>query len=375
MARAQSQRSKEKRVEMENTDLRKLGFDGWFEERREALQAPGWQVARVAVVDRSTCVVMNAVGEVPAELAGKFMFNAGAAEDYPCVGDWVVGQYYDSGSQAIVHALFPRKSVRQRKTAGKKIEYQLIASNIDVAFIVQSCDHDFSVRRLDRYLAVVNEGGIKPVILLSKSDLVDAGTLAQRIADIEQAGITCSVLPFSNETGAGLDAVRAELEESRTYCLLGSSGVGKTTLFNALLGREAYGTAAVREKDGKGRHTTTRRQLTQLDNGAMMIDTPGMRELGMIGAGGGIEESFSDVTGLSVRCRFPDCTHQGEDGCAILAAIAKGELSEARFQSYVKLMKESEYHEMSYVEKRRKGKDLSRHIRSVMKHKKKRRDR
>jgi len=360
---------------MQDTDLKKLGFDGWFEEKREALQSPEWRVARVTAVDRSTCVVINEHGEVPAELAGKFMFTAGSSVDYPCVGDWVFVQYYDSGTHAIVHALFPRKSVLQRKTAGKKIEYQLIASNIDVAFIVQSCDHDFSVRRLDRYLAVVNKGGIKPVILLSKSDLIGADDLERKISEIEQAGITCAVLPFSNKTGVGLDTVRRHLAEGKTYCLLGSSGVGKTTLFNDLLGREAYETSAVREKDSKGRHTTTRRQLTVLENGAMMIDNPGMRELGMIGAGSGIDESFSDVSELSRGCRFPDCTHEGEAGCAILAAIDAGELSEARYQSYVKLMKESEYHDMSYVDKRRKGKDLSRHIKSVMRHTKKRRDR
>ena len=362
-------------MSMQNTHLRKLGFDEWFEEKREALQSPDWRVARVTAVDRATCTVMSEIGEAPAELAGKFLFSAGSSVDYPCVGDWGFVQYYDSGTHAIVHALFPRKTVLQRKTAGKKIEYQLIGANIDTAFIVQDCDHDFSVPRLERYLAVVNEGGITPVILLSKSDLVDADTVALRVSEIEEAGITCGVFPFSNETGDGLDPIRRQLEEGKTYCLLGSSGVGKTTLFNALLGHEAYETAAIREKDGKGRHTTTRRQLTLLENGGMMIDTPGMRELGMIGAGDGIDESFSDVTELSQRCRFPDCTHQGEDGCAILTAIDEGELSEARYQSYVRLKKESEYHEMSYVEKRRKGKDLSRHIRSVMKHHKKRRDR
>jgi ribosome biogenesis GTPase len=360
---------------MRETDLKKLGFDEWFEEEQEALQAPDWRVARVTAVDRSTCVVMNEHGEVPAELAGKFMFTADSTIDYPCVGDWVFAQYYDSGTHAIIHALFPRKSILQRKTAGKKVEYQLIASNIDVAFIVQACDHDFSVRRLDRYLAVVNEGGIQPLILLSKSDLIGSDELERRLSEIEQAGVTCGVLPFSNKTGIGLDQVRQKLEEGKTYCLLGSSGVGKTTLFNDLLGREAYGTAAVREKDGKGRHTTTRRQLTVLENGAMLIDNPGMRELGMIGAGDGIDESFSDVTELARRCRFPDCTHEAEDGCAIRAAIDAGDLSEARYQSYVKLTKESEYHEMSYADKRRKGKDLSRHIKSVMKHSKKRRDR
>jgi ribosome biogenesis GTPase len=344
---------------MQNLDLKKLGFDGWFQDRQEELCKPECCVARVTAVDRSSYLVRNEHGEVPAELAGKFVFTAESTVEYPCVGDWALVQYHDSGAHAVIHALFPRKSTLQRKAAGKKIEYQLIASNIDVAFIVQSCDHDFNVRRMERYLAVVNEGGIEPLILLSKSDLISPDDLEQKISEIERVDITCRIIAFSNKTRFGVHQIRQELEEGRTYCLLGSSGVGKTTLLNHLLGREAYGTGAVRESDGKGRHTTTRRQLIVLDSGAMLVDNPGMRELGMIGAAEGIDESFSDIHELSQRCRFSDCTHVEEPGCAILAAIEDGVLSEERFRSYNKLMKESEYHEMSYVDKRKKDKDLT----------------
>lgn len=356
---------------MQRRGLEELGFDDWFQEKRHELQRAEGRVARVAAVDRGSYLVRNEDSEVLAELTGKLRFSAESSGDLPCVGDWVLVQYLDSDTRAMILALFPRRSVLRRKAAGKKIEHQMIASNIDVAFVVQSCDSDFNVRRLERYLAVVNEGRIKPVLILSKTDLISPGNLEHRISEIGQAGIQGRVLALSNKTGFGLPQVQQALEKGKTYCLLGSSGVGKTTLLNNLIGREDYETNAVRAKDGKGRHTTARRQLIVLDNGAMLIDNPGMRELGIIGVGAGIEESFADIRELATQCRFRNCTHTKETGCAILTAIDSGELDEERYQSYLKLMRESEYHQMSYVERRKKDRDFGRFVKSVMKHKKK----
>jgi ribosome biogenesis GTPase len=351
--------------------LKDLGFDSWFEEKREELRKPGNSVARVTAVDRDRYLVRGEKGEILAELAGRVMFSAESSMDFPTVGDWALVQYQNSDTLAIIHDLLPRRSILRRKAAGKKVDYQLIAANINVAFIVQACDSDFSLPRLDRYLVMIREGHIEPMILLSKSDLVDEESLGQMVGGIERAGISCDIIALSNETGHGLDQVRNALERGRTYCLLGSSGVGKTTLLNHLIGREAFETKSVREKDGKGRHTTARRQLIILDNGAMAIDNPGMRELGVIGVDTGIDESFSEIRELSKSCRFRDCTHTNEAGCAILMAIESGELSEERYSSYLKLMKESEYHQMSYVEKRKKDREFGQFIKSVMKHKKK----
>ena len=214
---------------------------------------------------------------------------------------------------------------------------------------------------------MAHEGHVESIILLSKSDLVSNEDLEKRISEIRQAQISARVIAFSNKTAIGLETVQHLLERGKTYCMLGSSGVGKTTLLNHLLGREVFETNPVREKDSRGRHTTARRQLVVLDNGALLVDTPGMRELGMIAVGTSIDDSFSDINELSRDCRFNDCTHKVEVGCAILTAVQAGNLGEERYQSYMKLMKESRFHQMSYVERRKKDKQFGRMIKTAMK--------
>jgi ribosome biogenesis GTPase len=331
-------------------ELLDLGFTDWFKHKQKEYDKPGHSVGRVTAVNKGGYLVRNEHGEVLAELAGSFMFFADSIIDFPVVGDWAFVQYYNSNSLAIIESLFPRKSVLRRKAAGKKVDYQMIASNIDVAFIFQSCDFDFNLRRLERYLVMANDGDIEPMLLLSKIDLVSQEYLEQRISEIRSAGIKCEIIAYSNETGLGLPLIRQVLESGKTYCLLGSSGVGKTTL---------------------GRHTTARRQLVVLDQGAMFIDTPGMRELGNIGVNTGVEKSFSDIIDLSKGCRFNDCTHTSEVGCSVRRALQNGDLNEARYHSYLKLTKESEYYQMSYVEKRKKDKNFGQFIKSVMKQNKK----
>ena len=349
-------------------ELTELGLDSGL--AAQAACESGRHLARVTAVDRGRYVVRNEQGEVPAELTGKFLHAAASSVDMPCVGDWVCVQYHDADTSASIHDVVPRRSFLRRKSPGKNIDFQMIAANIDVAFIVQSCHFDFNVRRLERYLVMVNEGHIEPVILLTKTDLVSAEELERMLANISAAGITARIFALSNVTGEGVGQVKQLMVPGRTYCLLGSSGVGKTTMINHLSGRDALATGAV-SGTGEGRHTTTRRHLVMLDNGALLIDMPGMRELGILSAGEGLDDSFADIKAFAASCRFADCSHNNEPGCAIRKAIENGELNAEHYQSYLKLKAESEFNGMSYVDKRKKDKAFGKMVKTVLKERRK----
>jgi ribosome biogenesis GTPase len=352
-------------------DIADFGFDQWFAENMAALSSSEGRAARIVAVDRDQYLVCNGQKSVPAALTGRLMFSTETNEDLPCVGDWVLVDYYDDETHAIIYALFPRKSVLKRKTAGRQIDYQLIAANIDVAFIVQSCDVDYNLNRLDRYIVMIKDGGIEPVLVLTKSDLVDSLRLESITAEVEQQH-RIRIVAVSNITGAGYEGLDSILEKGKTYCLIGSSGVGKSTLLNNLLQRNEFATNEVSGKSGKGKHTTTRRQLVMLDSGVMFVDTPGMRELGLISFDQGLAESFEDIAGIARGCRFKDCSHTLEEGCAVLQEVHEGRLSANRYQSYLKLLKESEYYGMSYYDKRKKDKAFGKFLKNYMKHDKKR---
>jgi ribosome biogenesis GTPase len=351
-------------------NLEDLGYDDWFREKLGGNLSAEAHVARVIAVDRDRYMIGSQLGSIPAELTGRLLYGAVTTEDTPCVGDWVLVDYYDKSVHAVVHDILPRRTILRRRSSGIRVDYQPIAANVDVAFIVQSCDVDYNLNRLDRYITMTKDGGIDSILLLTKCDLVERANLEAMVAAVRREH-SIDVIPLSSATGAGYDRFKDILEKGKTYCLIGSSGVGKSTILNKLVGKEEFLTNPVREKSGKGRHTTTRRQLVVLDNGALFIDTPGMRELGMLGFALGIEEGFGDISAITKRCRFSDCTHTIEKGCAVLSSVADGELTPERYESYLKLMKESKHYEMTYLEKRKKDKAFGKMIRNYMKFNKK----
>jgi len=344
--------------------LQALGWNDWFAQRAQCEADDG--IARVAAVDRDQWLLIDAGGMFRAKLAGAFMHRQQAAHEAPCVGDWVCVRRQPSDDFGMVHAVLERRTVLQRKAVGSGAELQMIAANVDVVVIVQSCHFDFNLKRLERYLVMVREGGADPIVLLTKTDLVAPELRAAQEAQIRAAGIDVPILALSNLTQDGVDALERLLVPGKTYCFVGSSGVGKSTLINHLIGRVAQETGTV-SGTGEGRHTTVRRELIRLNGGALVIDNPGMREFGIVAADEGLAGSYADIDALGAGCRFRDCTHTRERGCAVLAAVESGVLSRAHYDNFLKLRAESAFHEMSQVERRQKDRDFGKFIKSVKK--------
>jgi ribosome biogenesis GTPase len=327
-----------------------LGWDAGWGQAFEPFAAGGRRPARVVAVHKETAIVRGDVGgDRPATVSGRFRYDALAASDFPAVGDWVALEPTADGASAhdpaVIAAVLPRRAsfVRSaadasRRTAGNLADEQVIASNIDIAFLVAGLDGDFNMRRLERYLAVAWASGVTPVIVLNKSDI--ARDLDGRLVAVEAVAPGVPIVVLSALTGDHVTDLGPFLVAGRTSVVLGSSGVGKSTLLNTLLGEQRQATSDVREDDSRGRHTTTHRELFALPGGALLIDTPGIRSLEVAGADEGVDTAFDDITEIALRCRFSDCRHHGEPGCAVRRAIDDATLGEDRLASFRKLERE-----------------------------------
>jgi ribosome biogenesis GTPase / thiamine phosphate phosphatase len=318
------------------TSLGALGWSAHFAEAYSPYEGDGLVPGRVAVQHRGAYVVCTETGDVSAELAGRLRHDA-VSGDLPVAGDWVVLRPHEHGSGATIHALLERRTAVSRKAAFQVVEEQVLAANVDVVLLMTGLDGDFNLRRLERYLATAWESGAQPAIVLSKADLSD--NVEAAVAEVEAVALGVPVHPVSCMTGEGVDELRAYFTDNRTVALLGSSGVGKSTLINAFLGADVQATAEVR-RDGRGRHTTTTRELVLVPGGGLVLDTPGMRELQLWDAQEGFGTAFSDVESLFEHCRFRDCRHEKEPGCAVKRALADGSLDADRYRSYQKLQRE-----------------------------------
>ena len=332
-------------------------------------KAAGCATARVVAQHRGKYRVAAEDKEYWAEVTGKMMFTAETAADYPVVGDLV--SITELGhDEAIIRDILPRKNMLARKIAGGH-GIQPIAANVDTAFVVQAVDRDFNLNRFERYLTLVRSSGIEPVFILNKTDLISKDVLDEMISSAGERFENIPLICTSISDNDSIDRLKGFISSGQVYCFLGSSGVGKSSLMNKLLGSEAIATREISISTKKGKHTTTHRELFTLKNGGMMIDNPGMREIGLTDSGSGIHDVFSKIEELGSGCRFQDCTHVHEPGCAVLAAVDSGELLRERYDSYLKLKKETAFFAMTEIEKRQRDKRFGKMVNSVMKVRKK----
>jgi ribosome biogenesis GTPase len=349
--------------------LEELGYNTKQEKFRIENYPGEFEPARVIAEHKERYLVKTADSEFDAEITGNLRFTARNREDFPAVGDWVLITAYEAGL-ALIHHILPRFSVIKRQAVGQFGEIQVIASNIDYALLVQAADRDFNINRLERYLTICNSSKVKPVIVLSKTDLLDDGRINEIIENIRARIKNVQVIGLSNETHNGYEELNSIIEKGKTYCMLGSSGVGKSTLLNNLSGRNIMRTDSISQSTNKGKHVTSHRELIILENGGILIDNPGMRDVGIADASGGLEMTFNMIVKLSEKCRYKDCRHIHESGCAVIGAVEEGELDRASYDNYLKLEKEKTFFESTVTERREKDRQFGRMMKNYKKSKK-----
>lgn len=350
--------------------LEQLGWNTFFEENFREYADRGYGVGRVYLENRRSFWLYTEAGEIKADVSGRMAYHSDTRADFPAVGDWVVFRLKEDENKAIIHAILPRKSKFSRKVPGSTIEEQIVATNIDTVMLVSGLDNDFNIRRIERYLVMVSASGADPVVVLNKADLCD--DLDVKVAEVKKIAPNIPIVPVSATHDKHLDTLSDYLKLGKTIALIGSSGVGKSTITNHLIGDERQKVQEVREGDDRGRHTTTKRELIVLPHGGLIIDTPGMRELQLWVSEEGLDSSFEDVEALTAQCAYSDCAHNGIAGCAIERALADGSLDPERWDSHNKLRKELAYitEKHDEIASQTKKKNIKKITRQFNKHKK-----
>lgn len=352
--------------------LEDLGYTPELENYRNEENLTSFTVGRVTSEHKERYTVKTDKGEFESEIIGSLRFSAKTRFDFPAVGDWVAISEYDE-DKGLIHAVFPRKTIVSRKAVNKFGEQQIIATNIDYAFIVQAADNDFNINRLERYLTICYTSKVKPIIILSKIDLISDSQLNNILSNIEARVKEVPIIAISNETRAGYEKLNDNILKGKTYCLLGSSGVGKSTLLNNVSGKSYMKTNSISISTNKGRHITSHRELILLENGGILIDNPGMREVGIADTTNGLELTFDKIANYSKDCKFNNCTHIHEKGCAILDAVEREIIDKDSYENFLKMERERIHFESSIAERRKKDKEFGKMIKNVLNIKKKNR--
>lgn len=346
--------------------LEDLGYNKKLEKFRIDNNLNCFEIGRVIAEHKERYIVRTVNGEFEAEITGNMRFTAKSREDFPAVGDWVALTTYEADF-AIIHKILPRYTVIKRQAAGQFGEIQIIAANIDYAIIVQAVDRDFNINRLERYLTICNSSKVKPIIVLSKVDLINEQSISEILANVKVRIKNVPVIAISNKSQYGYNTIKENIEKGKTYCILGSSGVGKSTLLNNLSGKVIMRTDMISQSTNKGRHITSHRELTILEKGGILVDNPGMREVGIVDSSDGLEITFDKIVNLSQDCKFKDCTHTNEIGCSVLKAVEKGELDKLSYENYLKMEREKIHFASTVAEKRRKEKIFGKIIKDYCK--------
>lgn len=346
--------------------LEELGYNDKLEKLRNENNLKEFEIGRVISEHKERYIVKTEKGEFEAEITGNLRFSSKSREDFPAVGDWVAITIHDPDF-CIIHSVLPRSSVISRQDVGKFGEIQIIATNIDYALLVQAADRDFNINRLERYLTICNSSKVSPIIVLTKIDLIDEHQTAEILEKIKARINNVPIIAISNESQEGYDKIKAIIEKGKTYCMLGSSGVGKSTLLNNLSGKTIMRTDAISHSTNKGKHVTSHRELIILENGGILVDNPGMREVGIADLASGLENTFDIITRLSQNCKFKDCTHTNEIGCSVIEAVEKGELDRASYENYLKLEREKAHFKSSVVERRKKDREFGKMVKNYKK--------